>query len=151
MDHSKSSQLRRQATSDSKSRFALIAIVFVLLSALTGLSFWIANSSMMEDHRLLAWGSMLTVSAAKAMLVALFFMHLWWERAWKYVLTIPALMMGILLVILLVPDIALRTESYSNQRRDSAAEVNSAEKSQFRPSERADLWRTGSPTVPRIP
>ena len=98
-----------------------------MLSALTGLSYWIAHSELMEDHRSLAWGSMIAVSVAKATLVVLFFMHLWWERAWKYVLTIPALIMGILLVILLVPDIALRTESYSKPTSPvRRPEVNSA-------------------------
>ena len=68
---------------------------------------------------------MLSVSIAKAMLVILFFMHLWWERAWKYVMTVPALIMGVLLVILLVPDIGFRTETYSDERRANAPEVQS--------------------------
>ena len=63
---------------------------------------------------------MLTVSVAKALLVILFFMHLWWERSWKYVLTVPALIMGVLLVLLLVPDIGFRTDTYSNERRSHA-------------------------------
>ena len=119
---------RRSAT--AKSQAALVLSVFVSLCVLTGVSFWIANSSLMEN-RSLAWGSMLAVSVAKACLVVMFFMHLWWERAWKYVLTIPALIMGGLLVILLVPDIAMRTESYSQQRRMAAPEVNSNSQSQF--------------------
>ncbi len=96
--------------------------VFLLLIALTGLSFWIANSHLME-HRVLAWAAMIAVSIAKAMLVVMFFMHLWWERAWKYVLTIPTLIMAILLVTLLVPDVALRTETYSRERQMDAAEA----------------------------
>jgi len=65
---------------------------------------------------------MMAVSVAKAMLVVLFFMHLWWERPWKYVLTLPAIIMGALLVLLLVPDIGFRTERYSQERNSSAAE-----------------------------
>ena len=116
-------QQRERETNGSQPQVALFAVVFVMLIALTGLSYWIAHSELMEN-RTLAWGSMIAVSVAKATLVLFFFMHLWWERAWKYVLTIPAMIMGCLLVILLVPDIAMRTESYSQQRRLSAPEVN---------------------------
>ncbi len=90
-----------------------------MLCGLTGISFWIANSSLM-DNRLTAWLAMICVSLAKAMLVVMFFMHLWWERRWKYALTIPALIMGTLLVILLIPDIGLRTQNYSRERQKFA-------------------------------
>ncbi len=52
----------------------------------------------------------------KAMLVVLFFMHLWWEHAWKYVLTIPALVMAVVLTISLVPDVMNRSEYFSASR-----------------------------------
>ena len=81
------------------------------------------------DNKVVGWGSMMAVSAAKAMLVILFFMHLWWEKRWKYVLTVPAFIMGVLLVMLLVPDVGFRTQTYSNERRANApaAEVNSTQ------------------------
>ena len=101
---------------------SIFGVVFLMLIALTGMSFWIANSTLME-HRVLAWTALITVSITKALLVVLFFMHLWWERAWKYVLTIPALIMAILLVTLLVPDVAFRTETYSRKRQMDAAET----------------------------
>ena len=72
---------------------------------------------------MVGWGTMMAVSVAKALLVILFFMHLWWERAWKYVLTIPSLIMGVLLVMLLVPDIGFRTNTYSNERKMHAPEA----------------------------
>jgi cytochrome c oxidase subunit 4 len=50
------------------------------------------------------------------MLVILFFMHLMWEANWKYVLTIPASMMSIFLLLMLVPDIGRRTEKYASER-----------------------------------
>jgi cytochrome c oxidase subunit 4 len=50
------------------------------------------------------------------MLVVLFFMHVWWEANWKYVLTIPAAMMALFLVIMLVPDIGLRNRMVSQER-----------------------------------
>ena len=102
-----------------KSHNGVFIVVFVMLCALTGLSFWIANSHLMED-KMVGWGSMMAVSVAKAMLVIMFFMHLWWERAWKWVLTIPSFIMGVLLVMLLVPDVGFRTQTYSQERRLNA-------------------------------
>ncbi|MCH2177962.1 MAG: cytochrome C oxidase subunit IV family protein [Mariniblastus sp.] len=89
--------------------------VFGFLVLLTGLSFWVANSWIMED-RMIGWAVMLGISACKAMLVIAFFMHLWWESSWKYALTIPALFMGSMLVLLLVPDIGMRTDHYPKTR-----------------------------------
>ena len=97
-------------------------LVFLMLCGLTALSFWIANSHLMND-RMVGWSAMLAVSFAKAILVVLFFMHLWWERSWKYALTIPAIIMGALLVLLLVPDIGMRTEYYSKERQESGPQV----------------------------
>ena len=102
-----------------KSHHGVFVTVFVMLCVLTAMSFWIANSALM-DNPIVGWTAMMAVSICKALLVILFFMHLWWERAWKYVLTIPALIMACLLVVLLVPDVGYRTETYSKERRDNA-------------------------------
>ena len=104
---------------------ALFLKVFGALCVLTAISFAIASSPLMEQ-RTLAWASMMVVSCAKAFLVISFFMHLKWERAWKYVLTIPASIMSIFLVISLIPDIGLRTEAYSDSRWLHASEPVSA-------------------------
>jgi len=95
--------------------------VTVALLVLTAISFAIGNSSLM-DTPMIAWTGMMAVSCAKAMLVILFFMHLKWEANWKYVLTIPASMMSIFLLLMLVPDIGLRTRWYSDARWTHAAE-----------------------------
>ena len=42
---------------------------------------------------------MMAVSCTKAMLVILFFMHVKYEANWKYVLTIPAAIMSIFLML----------------------------------------------------
>ena len=106
-----------------KSHARIFVIVFAMLCALTAMSFWIANSHLM-DNKMVGWGAMMAVSVAKAMLVILFFMHLWWEGRWKYVLTIPALIMGVLLVMLLVPDVGFRTQTYSKERQANAPVAN---------------------------
>ncbi len=109
--------LDHNSAQDSNTK--VFVFVFLLLCVLTGISFWVANSYLMEN-KVVGWAAMMMVSVAKALLVILFFMHLWWERAWKYVLTIPALIMGVLLVLLLVPDVGFRTMTYSKDRRENA-------------------------------
>ena len=51
---------------------------------------------------------MMAVSCTKALLVVLFFMHVKYEANWKYVLTIPASLMAVFLVLALVPDVGAR-------------------------------------------
>jgi cytochrome c oxidase subunit 4 len=62
------------------------------------------------------WTFMMAVSCTKAMLVILFFMHVWWEANWKYVLTIPAAMMALFLGIMLIPDVGMRNRMVSQER-----------------------------------
>lgn len=90
--------------------------IFIALTVLTAISFAVANSSIM-DNRVMGWTAMMLISAIKAMLVITFFMHLKWESTWKYVLTIPAAIMSLVLVFMLVPDIVNRTKSYSRSRQ----------------------------------
>ena len=99
--------------------------VFLLLCGLTAVSFWISGSKMMTDSVNLARGCLIAVSAAKAMLVITFFMHLWWEKRWKYVLTVPALILAVIMILLLIPDVGLRSETYSSQRKLHAPIPNS--------------------------
>jgi cytochrome c oxidase subunit 4 len=91
--------------------------VFVALCVLTLLSFLVGNSQVLREKApQVMWAAMMAVSCAKAMLVMLFFMHLKWEANWKYVLTVPASMMSLFLVLMLVPDIGRRTRAYSDDR-----------------------------------
>jgi len=101
-------------------------IVFVALCVLTLCSFltyfdWWNESVPRNTSRAI----MMAVSCGKAMLVMLFFMHLLWEASWKWVLTIPASMMAVFLVLMLVPDIGYRTEGYSTERWLHAPELPS--------------------------
>ena len=97
--------------------------VFVALCVLTLVSFLVGNSEHLRQNAPGAmWAMMMAVSCAKAMLVILFFMHMLWEANWKYVLTIPASMMSIFLLLMLIPDIGRRTNRYSEERWLYAAE-----------------------------
>lgn len=93
----------------------LFVMVFIGLILLTITSFGIANSPLM-DNPLVGWVGMMTVSVCKALMVILFFMHLKWEANWKYVLTIPASIMSVFLILMLVPDVGERFNYYSEER-----------------------------------
>lgn len=104
-------------------------IVFLALLGLTIASF--ATGSLFAGAegvdpatKTVGWAVMMAVSCAKALLVMLFFMHLIWEANWKYVLTIPATVMSLLLVMALVPDVGRRYRNYSEERMRYAPEVS---------------------------
>ena len=97
----------------STSKFLM---VFVGLLFLTVISFTVGNTKAIMDTPAIGWTIMMAVSCAKAMLVMLFFMHLKWEANWKYVLTIPASIMSVFLLLMLFPDILNRTDTYSDTR-----------------------------------
>jgi cytochrome c oxidase subunit 4 len=99
--------------------------VFIGLLICTGISAgigWMISQEMFVGKELLGWGIMLSVSCVKAFLVITFFMHLKWEKGmWKWVLTIPASIMSLFLMLMLVPDIGRRTHYYTDERLDRAA------------------------------
>lgn len=97
--------------------------VFIILCFLTGCSFLCANLPFIMRTPAVGWAIMLSISCGKAMLVITFFMHLLWESNWKFVLTIPASMMSVFLVVMLIPDIGLRTRHYTESRWRYAPEV----------------------------
>src|SRR5262249_25841292 len=86
--------------------------VFGALAVFTLVSF-VANYAARtpEEHPLISkfasFAIILAVAVCKALLVAMFFMHLLldWKRV--YVLIVPALVLGPLLVIVLLPDIVM--------------------------------------------
>ncbi|MBC8352225.1 MAG: cytochrome C oxidase subunit IV family protein [Planctomycetes bacterium] len=92
------------------------------LAVLTAISFAAGSSQTIMSTPQLGWTIMIAVSCAKAMLVMLVFMHLIWEANWKYVLTVPASIMSLFLMLMLVPDIGLRTRNYSEERLLRAAD-----------------------------
>lgn len=91
--------------------------VFIALCVLTCASL-LTYTPYWQEHVPMRIGRavMLTVSLTKAFLVVAFFMHLWWESKWKYVVTFPAITVSILLCVALVPDIGQRTAQYDHAR-----------------------------------
>jgi cytochrome c oxidase subunit 4 len=101
--------------------YVMVALALVFLTACsywTYTPFWPFGDNVAIKR---TW--MMAVSCTKAMLVILFFMHLKWEANWKWVLTVPASMMSLLLVLALVPDVGLRTRTASRDRKINAAEL----------------------------
>jgi cytochrome c oxidase subunit 4 len=83
--------------------------VFGALTVLTGASFFTYSTYWpYKDQPAVGWTFMMAVSCTKALLVMLFFMHLKYEASWKYVLTIPASVMAIFLLLALIPDVKWR-------------------------------------------
>ena len=114
-------------------------VVFLALCALTTCSFATQFESW-PFEKAPTWIFMMGVSCVKAMLVILFFMHLKWEANWKYVLTIPAGMMSVFLVLMLVPDIGNRVANYSEERIVHAAESLVNNKAEQYELEREISW-----------
>lgn len=101
------------------------------LFVLTAISFLVGSSqTLMQDAPQVGRTTMIAVSCAKALLVMLFFMHLIWEANWKYVLTVPASIMSLFLMLMLVPDVGQRWKNYSEERRLYAADPESQTQSE---------------------
>lgn len=81
--------------------------IFVLLCGFTALS-WIADESksLMPSNLVLAV-VVLAIAVMKATCVLLYFMHLKFERAWKYILLAPTTILAIGLPLALLPDVGV--------------------------------------------
>lgn len=51
----------------------------------------------------------LMVAVCKSSLVVGFFMHLRFEKNWKYVLCVPPLVLGVAMVLVILPDVGVET------------------------------------------
>ncbi len=99
-------------------------MVFGALCVLTGASFFTYSSYWpFHDTPAVGWTFMMAVSCTKALLVMLFFMHLKWETSWKYVLTIPASVMALFLLLALIPDIKWRYDTVIGGRTVSQEQL----------------------------
>ena len=97
--------------------------VFLALCVLTTASFFTYSDYWpFHDQPKIGWAFMMAVSCTKAMLVILFFMHVKYEANWKYVLTIPAGLMSVFLILMLVPDIGNREKKYCDVNNAALAE-----------------------------
>ena len=121
--------------------------VFFALFVLTGASFFTYSEYWpFHDTPAVGWAFMMAVSVTKATLVMLFFMHLKYEANWKYVLTIPATVMALFLIVALVPDVMWRYEP------GAGGSIPSVERIRFAPRpDEAELLHPPSPHGQRQP
>jgi cytochrome c oxidase subunit 4 len=96
-------------------QYLVVCAALMILTVVSFVTFRLLHDTQVQ----VTWAVMMAVSCAKALLVMLFFMHLKWEASWKYVLTIPATIMAIFLMIALVPDIKWRFEQIAGGREPS--------------------------------
>lgn len=78
-------------------------VVFGMLCIFTVIS-WVADLIHLPDKRLLA-AIVLAVATAKALCVMMYFMHLKFEKAWKYLLLAPTFILAMAIPFALFPDI----------------------------------------------
>jgi len=95
---------------DHPSHGAAYLRVFIALCVFTGIS--VAADLVHMESKILLGAIVLAVAVAKALCVMMFFMHLKFERAWKYLLLAPTIILALALPISLRPDIG---ETYYTQ------------------------------------
>lgn len=84
---------------------ALYFTIFLVLCGFTGIS--IAADLIHIPNRALLVGIVLAVAVCKALCVMLIFMHLKFERAWKYLLLAPTLILACTIPFALAPDVGM--------------------------------------------
>ncbi|GIX03501.1 MAG: hypothetical protein KatS3mg113_0507 [Planctomycetaceae bacterium] len=79
--------------------------VFLALCVFTGLSI-LADVLRFSNHKVTV-ALVMSVAVAKALCVMLYFMHLKFERAWKYLLLAPTIILAIAIPLALASDIGM--------------------------------------------
>ena len=80
-------------------------VVFCVLCVFTGLS--IVADLVHIPSRIALVGIVLAVATCKALCVMMFFMHLKFESAWKYLLLAPTLILACTIPLALAPDVGM--------------------------------------------
>ena len=83
-------------------------VIFVALSVFTALSFafnFLVREEYIGKHT--GFALILAVAVCKAVLVAMFFMHLKFDWFKLYFMIVPVMILGTMMVIVLLPDIVL--------------------------------------------
>src|SRR5262249_10097581 len=89
----------------AESHFGLYLTIFFLLCGFTAASV-VADIMHFSNHNITV-ALVLAIATAKALCVMMVFMHLQFERAWKYLLLAPTFVLAAGLMIALFPDIGL--------------------------------------------
>jgi cytochrome c oxidase subunit 4 len=92
--------------------------VWAVLAVMTGLEYFYAL--IFKDHMLLLVLGLVSMALFKACLVGWYFMHLKFEKAWVYILIIPACIMAALLTLALYPDMAMKPVEDAEEAAEEA-------------------------------
>lgn len=84
--------------------FKIYIAIFVVLVVCTALSFGV-NAVLGQNHS--SAGIILIIAVIKAVCVAMIFMHLKFEWGKLYYLIIPVMILGVMMMIVLLPDIVI--------------------------------------------
>jgi cytochrome c oxidase subunit IV len=87
-----------------------------LVSFLTVSAFWVDNLGHQSGHTVV-----MVVAVIKALLVAMYFMHLKWDWFRIYGMMVPTMIMGTLLMLALLPDITFSETRVIGDQEPSAA------------------------------
>jgi caa(3)-type oxidase subunit IV len=83
-------------------------VVFGALVVFTGVSFWTVSEGFWPLSKQAGYMVVMLVAVCKAVLVAMFFMHLKWDWFKLYFMIVPPLIMGALMICALMPDQTFR-------------------------------------------
>lgn len=86
-----------------ESHAAAYLAVFIALCCFTAVS--VVADLIHLDNKVLLAAIVLAVATAKALCVMMYFMHLKFERAWKYMLLAPTFILAAGMMVALIPDI----------------------------------------------
>jgi cytochrome c oxidase subunit IV len=111
------------------SHFTTYVTIFIVLCVFTAMS-WVADLMHLANHNLLIV-IVLAIASAKALCVMAVFMHLQFERAWKYLLLAPTLILASAIPFALAPDVGLHyytvdVPQLHEYQRQQAAQVEHA-------------------------
>ena len=95
--------------------------VFCALCVFTLISY-VADLPQLKLNHILLGAVVLTVATMKALCVMMYFMHLKFERAWKYLLLAPTIILALALPLSLRPDVGESYYVQDVQQQDDYAE-----------------------------
>lgn len=128
------------------SHAATYFMVFLALCVFTALSV-AADMAHLANKNVLRV-IVLAIASAKALCVMLFFMHLKFERAWKYLLLVPTLILASALPFALMPDVGMPYYTPEAPQRKEYARLLAAEAAHHQENIPANPGESEAPQQP---
>jgi cytochrome c oxidase subunit 4 len=113
--HSVSGEMAQELEAESHAPYIK---VWATLAVLTGVEY--VYALVFKDQFLILVLGLVSLALIKAGMVGWFFMHLKFEKAWVYILIVPACVMAIFLTLALYPDMAMKPVVEENPEEEEA-------------------------------